>query len=115
MTTLKKLQYAKKKNQTVPVGNQRSHSLALVELPFNVISANDSMISFKTIIMISIFFLLSFLIFVLHAGMLITAGFMFYNLLIVFFLIFTITPPLYFFTRWDKFKVALTVVSEMFI
>ena len=118
-TIFMKFQYAKKKrNQKNQVGNQRSpsSSLALVEPPIihlNVISANDSMISFKTLITISFFSLLCFMIWSLYSSF--TAGFIYFNMLIGFFLIFTVTPPLYFFTRFDKFKFAVTLVFEMFI
>ena len=38
----------------------------------------------------------------------------YYNLLISFYLLFSITPPLYFFKRIAKFKRALSIVHDIF-
>ena len=108
-TTLRKKE--KKQNQTAVVPTQeRPSSVAIVELPFNVVNENDQMISFNRVL---IFFTLSisfFLIWILFSFST-TAN---YSFMFCFSLSFNIIPPLYFFNNQSSFKIAISLVREMF-
>ena len=113
VTTFKRILYEKKKMKQISLGTQRPPSVALVELPFlNVISANDSMISLITVFIFSSVSLIFLTILTLYSRS--VAGTLYYHLIICFYLSFTITPPLYFFKRIGKFKIAIDIVCEMF-
>ena len=113
-TTFQKFLHKKKKqNQTIPSLTERPSSVGtLVGLKLNVVRENDQMISFNTVVIYSIVSLSFFAIWVLYSSS--TGGFVYYNLFIVFFLAFTITPPLYFFNNLSRFKIAISIVHEMF-
>jgi hypothetical protein len=102
----------KKQNQTVPISTERPSSGTLVGLQLNVVRENDQMISFNTVVTYSIVSISFYIIWVLYSSS--TAGFVYYNVAIGFFLAFTITPPLYFFNNLSRFKIAMSVVHEMF-
>ena len=102
----------KKKNQTIPILTERPSSVGtLVGLQLNVVSENDPMISFNTVIIFSSVSISFFTIWTFYSES--TAGFVYYNLFIVFFLAFNITPPLYFFNNLSRFKIAISIVREM--
>ena len=113
-TTFQKFLHKKKKqNQTIPILTERPSSVGtLVGLQLNVVRENDQMISFNTVVMYSIVSISFFTTWVFYSPS--TAGFIYYNLSIGFFLAFTITPPLYFFNNLSRFKIAISVVHEMF-
>ena len=113
-TTFQKFLHKKKKqNQTIPSLTERPSSVGtLVGLKLNVVRENDQMISFNTVVIYSIVSLSFFTIWVLYSSS--TAGFIYYNLSIGFFLAFTITPPLYFFNNLSRFKIAISIIHEMF-
>ena len=102
----------RKQNQTVPISTEMPSSGTLVGLQLNVVRENDQMISFNTVIMYSIVSISFLMIWLFYSSS--TAGFIYYNLSIGFFLAFTITPPLYFFKNLSRFKIAISVVYEMF-
>ena len=103
-TTLRKFLHMKKKqNQTIPIA---------IGLQLNVVSENDQMISFNTVIIFSSVSICFFMIWTLYSSS--TAGFVYYNLCIGSFLAFNITPPLYFFNNLSRFKIAISIVHEMF-
>ena len=113
VTIYRKVLSEKKKKNQVQVGNQRTSSVASAKPPrLNVVSANDSMISLKTAFIFSSVSL-SFLILLVFytTGTHIT---LWYHLIICFFVSFSITPPLYFFNRIGKLKIAIAIVFEMF-
>ena len=88
----------KKQNQTIPSLTERPSSVGtLVGLQLNVVRENDQMISFNTVVTYSIVSISFYIIWVLYSSS--TAGFVYYNVAIGFFLAFTITPPLYFFFK----------------
>ena len=114
-TTFRKFLHKKKKpNQTISIGTERPSSVGtLAGLPLNVVSENDQMISYKTVVIfssVSIFFTMIWT-FIYSSS---TAGFVNYNLSIIFFLFFNITPPLYLFNNLSRFKIAISIVREMF-
>ena len=113
-TTFQKFLYKKKKqNQTIPIFTERPSSVGtLVRLQLNVVSENDQMISFNTVVIFSSLSISFFTMWTFYSSS--TAGFVYYNLLIVFFLVFNITPPLYFFNNLSKFKIAISIIHEMF-
>ena len=113
-TTFQKFLHKKKKqNQTIPILTERPSSLGtLVWLQLNVVSENDQMISFNTVVIFSSLSISFFTIWTFYSSS--TAGFVYYNLLIVFFLVFNITPPLYFFNNLSRFKIAISIIHEMF-
>ena len=113
-TTLRKfLRKKKQQNQTAVVPTQEmSSSVAIVELPFNVVSENDQMISFNTVVIfssVSFFFIMIWIVYSSYSS-----GLLYYNLIICFSLVLNITPPLYFFKKVSNFKIAISVVREMF-
>ena len=109
-TTLQMFLHKKKKqNQTIPIVTERP---SLVGLQLNVASENDQMISFNTVVIFSSLSISFFTIWTLYSSS--TAGFVYYNLFIVFFLAFNITPPLYFFNNLSRFKIAISIIHEMF-
>ena len=83
-----------------------------VGLQLNVVRENDQMISFNTVVMYSIVSISFLMIWLFYSSS--TAGFIYYNLSIGFFLAFTITPPLYFFNNLSSFKIGVSLVGEMF-
>ena len=112
-TTFRKiLRKKKKQNLIIPILAERPLSGTSVGLQLNVVRENDQMISFNTVVTYSIVSISFFMIWVLYSSS--TAGFVYYNLTIGFFLAFTITPPLYFFKNLSRFKIAISVVYEMF-
>ena len=113
-TTFQKFLHEKKKqNQTIPIFTERPSSVgALVGLQLNVVSKNDQMISSNTVVIFSSLSISFFTIWTFYSSS--TAGFVYYNLLIVFFLVFNITPPLYFFNNLSRFKIAISIIYEMF-
>mgnify|MGYP001253769480 CR=1 FL=1 len=103
----------KKQNQTIPTLTERPSSVGtLVGLQLNVVSENDQMISFNTVVIFSSLSISFFMMWTFYSSS--TAGFVYYNLLIVFFLVFNITPPLYFFNNLSRFKIAISIIHEMF-
>lgn len=84
-------------------------ALALPEL--NCVGANDLMISMKTNIILSLF---SLIFIVCWVSFSFYDGFMAFNFCVAFQLILNFTPPIHFFGRCDKFKVAMSLVNEMF-
>ena len=112
-TTFQKiLRKKKKQNQIIPILTEKPLSVTSVGLQLNVVRENDQMISFNTVVIYSIVSISFFTIWVLYSSS--TAGFIYYNLSIGFFLAFTITPPLYFFNNLSRFKIAISIVHEMF-
>jgi hypothetical protein len=113
-TTLRKfLHKTKQQNQTAVVPTQeRSPSVAIVELPFNVVSENDQMISFNTVVISSSVFFFFIMIWIMYSSS--SSGFLYYNLIIFFSLVLNIIPPLYFFKKVSNFKIAISLVHEMF-
>ena len=113
-TTFRKFLHTKKKqNQTIPISTERPSSVrTLVGLQLNVVSENDPMISFNTVVIFSSLSISFFTIWTLYSSS--TAGFVYYNLFIIFFLAFNITPPLYFFNNLSRFKMAISIIHEMF-
>ena len=113
-TTLQMFLHKKKKqNQTIPIVTGRP---SLVGLQLNVASENDQMISFNTVVIFSSVSISFFMIWTLYSSS--TAGFVYpgfgYNISIAFFLAVNITPPLYFFNNLSRFKIAISMVHEMF-
>ena len=113
-TTFQKFLHKKKKqNQTIPILTERQSSVGtLVGLQLNVVSENDPMISFNTVLIFSSLSFSFFTMWTFYSSS--TAGFVYYNLLIVFFLVFNVTPPLYFFNNLSRFKIAISIIHEMF-
>ena len=113
-TTFQKFLHKKKKqNQAIPILTERPSSVGTsVGLQLNVVSENDQMISSNTVVIFSSLSFSFFTIWTFYSSS--TAGFVYYNLLIVFFLVFNITPPLYFFNNLSKFKIAISIIHEMF-
>ena len=113
-TTFQKFLHKKKKqNQTIPIVTERP---SLVGLQLNVASENDKMISFNTVVIFSIVSISFFMIWTLYSSS--TAGSVYpgfgYNMAIAVFLTVNITPPLYFFNNLSRFKIAISIVHEMF-
>ena len=112
-TTFQKiLRKKKKQNQIIPILTEKPLSGTSVGLQLNVVRENDQMISYNTVVIYSIVSISFFTIWVLYSSS--TAGFIYYNVAIGFFLAFTITPPLYFFNNLSRFKIAISIVHEMF-
>ena len=113
-TTFRKFLHNKKKqNQTIPILTERQSSVGtLVGLQLNVVSENDQMISFNTVVIFSSLSFSFFTMWTFYSSS--TAGFVYYNLLIVFFLVFNVTPPLYFLNNLSRFKIAISIIHEMF-
>ena len=113
VTGFGKILYEKKKRKQVLVGNQQLSSVSNVALPqLNVVKSNDSMISLITVLIfstISLFFLF-LLIFYTKA----IAGTLYFLAAVCFYVVFNFIPPLYFFKRNGKLKIALALVFEMF-
>ena len=112
LTTFRNLLHMKKQQNQIAVGTDRPSSVAIVDLPFNVVSENDQMISFKTVVIFSSVLISFFLIWSLYYSS--TAGSVYYNIMICFSLVLNITPPLYFFNNLSSFKIAVSLVGEMF-
>ena len=112
LTTFRNFLHKKKQQNQIAVGTERPSSVAIVDLPFNVVSENDQMISFNTVVIFSSLSISFFTIWTFYSSS--TAGFVYYNLLIVFFLVFNITPPLYSFNNLSRFKIAISIIHEMF-
>ena len=111
-TTFQKiLRKKKKQNQIIPILTEKPLSGTSVGLQLNVVRENDQMISFNTVVMYSIVSISFLMIWLFYSSS--TAGFIYYNLSIGFFLAFTITPPLYFFNNLSRFKIAISIVREM--
>ena len=112
-TTLQMFLHKKKKqNQTIPIVTERP---SLVGLQLNVASENDQMISFNTVVIfssVSVSFSMIWTFFIFTEGF-VYPGFG-YNIAIAFFLAVNITPPLYFFNNLSRFKIAISIVHEMF-
>ena len=112
-TTFQKiLRKKKKQNQIIPILTEKPLSGTSVGLQLNVVRENDQMISFNTVVMYSIVSISFLMIWLFYSSS--TAGFIYYNLSIGFFLAFTITPPLYFFNNLSRFKIAISIIHEMF-
>ena len=112
-TTFQRFLHKRKKQNQIPIVTERPLSVGtLVGLQLNVVRENDQMISFNTVVTYSIVSISFYIIWVLYSSS--TAGFVYYNLSIGFFLAFTITPPLYFFNNLSRFKIAISIVHEMF-
>ena len=115
LTTFRNFLHRKKQQNQIGVGTERPSSVAIVDLPFNVVSENDQMISFKTVVIFSSV-LISF--FIIWGGYYSSVaghkGSVYYNLMICFSLVLNITPPLYFFNNLSSFKIAVSLVGEMF-
>ena len=112
-TTFQKiLRKKKKQNQIIPILTEKPLSGTSVGLQLNVVRENDQMISFNTVVIYSIVSISFFMIWVLYSSS--TAGFIYYNVSIGFFLALTITPPLYFFNNLSRFKIASSIAHEMF-
>ena len=112
LTTFRNFLHRKKQQNQIAVGTERPSSVAIVDLPFNVVSENDQMISSNTVVIFSSLSISFFTIWTFYSSS--TAGFVYYNLLFVFFLVFNITPPLYFFNNLSRFKIAISIIHEMF-
>jgi hypothetical protein len=111
-TTFQKFLHKKKKQNQIPIVTERPLSVGtLVGLQLNVVSENDQMISFNTVVIFSSVFTF-FTIWILYSSS--NEGFVYYNLIIGFFLVFNITPPLYFFNNLSRFKIAISIIHEMF-
>ena len=112
LTTFRNFLHRKKQQNQIAVGTERPSSVAIVDLPFNVVSENDQMISSNTVVIFSSLSFSFFTMWTFYSSS--TAGFVYYNLLFVFFLVFNITPPLYFFNNLSRFKIAISIIHEMF-
>ena len=112
LTTFRNFLHRKKQQNQIAVGTERPSSVAIVDLPFNVVSENDQMISFKTVVIFSSVLISFFMIWSLYYSSI--AGSVYYNLMICFSLVLNITPPLYFFNNLSSFKIAVSLVGEMF-
>ena len=113
--------YGKKthRNQISFSYDTRSPSNASNRIPYTsqTSGANDSMMSFKTAIIfcsVSMIFLILWMAYSIGIAEDQFYRYVFYNLTICFYLLFSIVPPLYFFNRLNRFKIALMIVSEMF-
>ena len=104
LTTFRNFLHRKKQQNQIAVGT--------VDLPFNVVSENDQMISFKTVVIFSSVLISFFLIWIHYYSS--KAGSVYYNLMICFSLVLNITPPLYFFNNLSSFKIGVSLVGEMF-
>ena len=113
VTIYRKVLSEKKKTNQVQVGNQRPSSVASTEVPrLNVVSSNDPMISLRTVFIFSSISLTFLILLVFYTGG--THITLWYFLIICFYVSFSITPPLYFFNRIGKLKIAIAIVFEMF-
>ena len=114
LTTFRNFLHRKKQQNQLAVGTERPSSVAvaIVDLPFNVVSENDQMISFKTVVIFSSVLISFFMIWIHYYSS--KAGSVYYNLMICFSLVLNITPPLYFFNNLSSFKIAVSLVGEMF-
>ena len=84
---------------------------------FNIVSSNNSMISYSTVfigsaVIVSIFVVWTIYV-QIHASDIVST--FYYNFSIVFFLLLNVTPPLYFFNRLGSFKIALSIARGVFI
>ena len=107
----------KKARNQINLKNEKSPSIASVQPFFNVSIGNDSMMSFKTSVIfgsISMIFLVLWIMYTQVIAEDYSYRSIFYNLTICFYLLFSITPPLYFFKRIAKFKRALSIVHDIF-
>ena len=113
LTTFRNFLHKKKQQNQIAVGTapERPSSVAIVDLPYNVVSENDQMISFKTVVIFSSVLISFFMIWMYYSS---KAGSVYYNLMICFSLVLNITPPLYFFNNLSTFKIAVSLVGEMF-
>ena len=101
----------------IDFGNERPPSIASILPSYNVSIGNDPMMSFKTSVIfgsISMTFLILWMIYTQGLAEDYFYRSIYYNLLISFYLLFSITPPLYFFKRIAKFKRALSIVHDIF-
>ena len=91
-------------------------SFAKFKPSFNVVSSNSSMISSSTIFIGSMVIVSIFVIWTIHVQKNSDiSSFFYYNIWIMFSLLLNVTPPLYFFNRLGSFKLALSLVQEIFI
>ena len=117
LTTFRNFLHRKKQHNQIAVGTapERPSSVAVVDLPFNVVSENDQMISFKTVVIFSSVLISFFIIWGgYYSSVAGHTGSVYYNLMICFSLVLNITPPLYFFNNLSSFKIAVSLVGEMF-
>ena len=116
LTTFRNFLHRKKQQNQIAVGTERPSSVAIVDLPFNVVSENDQMISFKTVVIFSSVLISFFMIWSLYYSSIAGSdiALVHYNLMICFSLVLNITPPLYFFNNLSSFKIAVSLVGEMF-
>ena len=114
LTTFRNFLHRKKQQNQLAVGTERPSSVAVanVDLPFNVVSENDQMISFKTVVIFSSVLISFFMIWIHYYSS--KADSVYYNLMICFSLVLNITPPLYFFNNLSSFKIGVSLVGEMF-
>ena len=83
---------------------------------YNNVSSNSSMISSSTVFIGSMVIVSFFVIWTIHIQKNSDiSSFFYYNFSIVFSLLLNVTPPLYFFNRLGSFKLALSIVQEIFI
>ena len=84
---------------------------------FNIVSSNNSMISYSTVFIGSAVILSIFVFWTIyvqiHASDIVST--FYYTFSIVFFLLLNVTPPLYFFNRLGSFKIALSIARGVFI
>ena len=84
---------------------------------FNIVSSNNSMISYGTVFIGSIVIVSIFVVWTIyvhiHASDIVST--FYYNFSIVFSLLLNVTPPLYFFNRLGSFKIALSIARGVFI
>ena len=113
LTTFRNFLHRKKQQNQIAVGTERPSSVAIVDLPFNVVSENDQMISFKTVVIFSSVLISFFMIWSVHYSSIASRD-VYYNLMICFSLVLNVTPPLYFFNNLSSFKIAVSLVGEMF-
>jgi hypothetical protein len=112
-TTFQRFLHKRKKQNQIPIVTERPSSVGtLVGLQLNVVSENDHMISFNTVVIFSSVSISFFMIWISYSSS--NEGFVYDNLIIGFFLVVNITPPLYFFNNVSRFKIAISIIHEMF-
>ena len=91
-------------------------SSSIFKPPLNIISSNNSMISYSTVFIGSVVIVSIFVFWTIYVQIYTSdiASTFYYNFSIVFSLLLNVTPPLYFFNRLGSFKIALSIAQEMF-
>ena len=84
---------------------------------FNIVSSNNSMISYSTVFIGSAVIVSIFVFWTIYEQIYASdiVSTFYYNFSIAFFVLLNVTPPLYFFNRLGSFKIALSIAQEMFI